>query len=86
MAKATWSWVSCISGETLTWTGVSGDQQIVCAQSTPTRTSGYGSVFTGATCNEDTTPSTSSSSSSSSKGSTLVINNNSRANKQQHKI
>lgn len=51
---AQWSYVSC-EGESLTWGGVSGDQRIVCAQSIPTKTSGYGSIYTGAACTSSPT-------------------------------
>jgi hypothetical protein len=60
---ANWSYVSC-EGTSMTWSGVSGDQEIVCAQSIPTKTSGYGSIYTGAACSSSGTTTTTSTTTS----------------------
>jgi len=62
---ANWSYVSC-EGTSMTWSGVSGDQEIVCAQSIPTKTSGYGSIFTGAACSSSGTTTTAASTTTTS--------------------
>jgi len=55
---ATFRWQECGSNEFSSWTGLSGDQRIVCAETgTVSVVSGYGSIFTGNECNSDETPS-----------------------------
>jgi hypothetical protein len=55
---ATFRWQECGSNEFSSWTGLSGDQKIVCAETgTVSVVSGYGSIFTGNKCNSDETPS-----------------------------
>jgi hypothetical protein len=51
---ATFRWQECGSNEFSSWTGLSGDQKIVCAETgTVSVVSGYGSIFTGNECYPD---------------------------------